>query len=199
MPTVAELKRAHSLYEQNEPRDVFYRVAIELLDMARTEKTAITPPEALSVLLQSWNARYYVSQHHGRFPREHFKGLEKLLNRQPSTRSRLIDRARSRGWLPKTRRRSRPCSPTSRRSSVPLARRRHCICSRRDSSDSGIGTSPSTTAADSGVRARTHSRHWRFMEFSRDDCVALGGEAKRGTDLLKQLDEFNFCLARGWL
>jgi len=47
--------------------------------MARNETTTITPPEALSVLLQSWNARYYVSQHHGRFPREHFKGLEKLL------------------------------------------------------------------------------------------------------------------------
>ena len=198
MPTVAELKRAHSLYEQNEPRDVFYRVAIELLDMARNEKTAITPPEALSVLLQSWNARYYVSQHHGRFPREHFKGLEKLLNRHEHAleayRSRSIESlaAEDREAIE-----ALFADFEALLGPVGAAKALHLLAPRFFPLwDRDIAINNGCRLGRAGANG---SRYWRFMEFSRNDCVALGGEAKRGTDLLKQLDEFNFCVARGWL
>ena len=198
MPTVAELKRAHRLYEQNEPRDVFYRVSIELLDMARNEKTTITPPEALSVLLQSWNARYYVSQHHGRFPREHFKGLEKLLKHHEHAlaayRSRSIE---SLAAEDEETIEALFADFEALLGPVGAAKALHLLAPRFFPLwDRDIAINNDCRLGRAGTNA---SRYWRFMEFSRDDCVALGGEAKRGTDLLKQLDEFNFCVARGWL
>lgn len=81
MPTGSELEKAHEVFTEREPRDLFYRVATELIDLARRHQTTITVVEALAVLLQTWNARYYVSQHHGKFPHEHFDRLEELLKR----------------------------------------------------------------------------------------------------------------------
>lgn len=79
VPTAAELNHAHQVYAEHEPRDIFYRVATELIDLALRNATTITASEALVVLLQTWNARYYVSQYHGNFPHEHLDRLEKLL------------------------------------------------------------------------------------------------------------------------
>ena len=101
MPTITDLKRAHAAYERNEPRDVFYKVATKLIELAQDDDADISRAEALSVLLQSWNARYYVSQHHGRFPREHFKALDRLLKQHAdaldSYRARPIEKLGRRG------------------------------------------------------------------------------------------------------
>jgi hypothetical protein len=42
-------------------------------------------------------------------------------------------------------------------------------------------------------------RYWDFIKITRDEVVELGGEARCGEDLLKRLDELNYCYARGWL
>jgi hypothetical protein len=76
IPTVAELEQARQLYLAYEPRDLFYRVASELIELALAGKTSITVAEALAVLLQTWNAEYY--QYH-RFTPQHFADIEALL------------------------------------------------------------------------------------------------------------------------
>lgn len=198
VPAISELNRAHKLYEQNEPRDVFYRVAIELLDLARTNETTITPAEALSVLLQSWNARYYVSQHHGRFPREHFTGLEKLLKRHASGlatyRTRSIESLAAEDEKPIAR---VFADFEALLGPVGAAKALHLLAPRFFPLwDRDIATNSGCRLGLAGTNA---DRYWRFIEINRDECVALGGEAKRGGDLLKRLDEFNYCHARGWL
>lgn len=59
LPTATQLEQARELFEEYEPRDLFYRAATELIDLALDRKTSLTVAEALAVLLQTWNAQYY--------------------------------------------------------------------------------------------------------------------------------------------
>lgn len=93
-PTVEELKDARRRFREYEPRDLFYRVASELIDLALAGKTRITVAEALAVLLQTWNAQYYQFRP---FTEEHFREIEKLLqtdlDQVLTFRNRSIDSA----------------------------------------------------------------------------------------------------------
>jgi hypothetical protein len=77
-PTVAELDEARKRFLVYEPRDLFYRVASELIELALTGKTSITVAEALAVLLQTWNAPYY---QYRPFTQQHFANIEVLLQK----------------------------------------------------------------------------------------------------------------------
>jgi hypothetical protein len=77
-PTVAELDEARKRFLEYEPRDLFYRVASELIELALTGKTSMTVAEALAVLLQTWNAQYYQFRP---FTRQHFADIEALLQK----------------------------------------------------------------------------------------------------------------------
>jgi hypothetical protein len=49
-----QLKEARKLYEAHEPRDLFYRAATELVELAVDGKTkSLTLSEAIAVLLQT--------------------------------------------------------------------------------------------------------------------------------------------------
>ena len=50
--SLQQLAAAHTEFQRIEPRDLFYRVAIELIDLSLQKKTKVTVPEALAVLLQ---------------------------------------------------------------------------------------------------------------------------------------------------
>ena len=41
--------------------------------------------------------------------------------------------------------------------------------------------------------------YWQFTQSTQIECLAVGGEARHGRDLLKQLDEFYYCRAQGWM
>jgi len=77
-PTVAELDEARKRFLEYEPRDLFYRVASELIELALTSKTSMTVAEALAVLLQTWNAQYYQFRP---FTLQHFADIETLLKK----------------------------------------------------------------------------------------------------------------------
>ena len=77
-PTVAQLDEARKRFWEYEPRDLFYRVASELIELALTGGTNITVAEALAVLLQTWNAQYYQFRP---FTLEHFANIEALLQK----------------------------------------------------------------------------------------------------------------------
>jgi hypothetical protein len=79
MPTTEELARARILFEEYEPRDLFYRIATELIALALDGKTSITVAEALAALLQTWNAQFY--RFHASFDSAHFAAIEGLLMR----------------------------------------------------------------------------------------------------------------------
>lgn len=77
LPTVDELQKARIMFENYEPRDLFYRAATELVDLALAHQTSLTVAEALAVLLQTWNAQYY--RFKKRFDVAHFEAIESLL------------------------------------------------------------------------------------------------------------------------
>jgi hypothetical protein len=91
-PTVEELEEARRRFREYEPRDLFYRVASELSELALAGKTRITVAEALAVLLQTWNQQYYQFRP---FTEEHFHDIEQLLethlNQALAFRNRNID------------------------------------------------------------------------------------------------------------
>src|SRR5262245_24309935 len=88
-----DVKAARNSFEANEPRDLFYRAATELVDLALRGATSLIAAEALRVLLQTWNKAYY--QYH-KFDNEHFASIEKLLVQHQSAlagyRHRTIDK-----------------------------------------------------------------------------------------------------------
>jgi hypothetical protein len=88
--TANDLLRARETFEKNESRDLFYRVASELVDLTLRSERKISLAEALAVLLQTWNREYYRFR---RFDAEHFDKLETLV--KDTLTSTLTFRARS--------------------------------------------------------------------------------------------------------
>jgi hypothetical protein len=89
-PTVNELDEARRRFQEYEPRDLFYRVATELIELALAGETRITVPEALAVLLQTWNAQYY---QYRPFTEQHFREIEQLLETHLKTVLSFRDRS----------------------------------------------------------------------------------------------------------
>jgi len=77
--TVAAANRARTAYEQNEPRDLFYKTATELIALSLAGRTNLTLSEAVAVLLQTWNREYYRFR---KFDSQHFADIDALLASQ---------------------------------------------------------------------------------------------------------------------
>lgn len=75
--SIADLNRARELFLENEPRDLFYRVATELVERSISGESSLSLAESLAVLLQTWNSAYY---RFNRFSSDHFHELDALLN-----------------------------------------------------------------------------------------------------------------------
>jgi hypothetical protein len=58
-PSKKQLEKAHEVYIKNEPRDLFYKVANDLVSLSLKGKTSVTVAEAISALLLTWNREVY--------------------------------------------------------------------------------------------------------------------------------------------
>jgi len=76
--TKQDIKIAHDKFVVYEPRDLFYRTAIELVGLAINKKTSLSIADALAVLLQTWNKMYY---RYKRFDNKHFEDIESLIKK----------------------------------------------------------------------------------------------------------------------
>jgi len=81
IPTVAEINTGRKAFRHSEPRDLFYRVATELIDLSIRKATTLSVPEARAVLLQTWNKNFYRFRDEA-FSEEHLKEIEDLVNSQ---------------------------------------------------------------------------------------------------------------------
>jgi len=59
IPTIKEVEDARKNFIAGEPRNLFYRVATEFINLSRNNKTDVSVAEALAVLLQTWNVSFY--------------------------------------------------------------------------------------------------------------------------------------------
>ena len=76
MPTLEGLQKARNAFEENEPYNLFYRVATELVDLSLRGSTSLSVAEALAVLLLTWNRGYYQFRP---FDHQHLQAIEKLI------------------------------------------------------------------------------------------------------------------------
>lgn len=74
--TLADIDAARRVFLSNEPRDLFYRAATELVSLAIKKKTALSVTEAVAVLLQTWNREYY---RYRKFDADHFQEIDRLI------------------------------------------------------------------------------------------------------------------------
>jgi hypothetical protein len=77
-PTIKDLETAHEIFMANETRDLFYRAATELVDLATRGDSSLSVAEAVAVLLHAWNQSYY--RYHS-FDRVHVAAIESLIAR----------------------------------------------------------------------------------------------------------------------
>lgn len=77
--SVSDIKKARHAFYEHEPRDLFYRVAIELVDLALNKKILFSVAEAVAVLLQTWNKAYY--QYYEKFNNRHLENIERLIEK----------------------------------------------------------------------------------------------------------------------
>jgi hypothetical protein len=196
-PTLADLQRAHAVFSAQEPRDVFYRAATDLVALTLAGKSSLTVSEALAILLQTWNRAYYQYQR----PKmaDHYQELDEVL-------------ARHREWLRHARDRTIdslvPADEPHLQEvfadfeavlgPVGAAKALHLLAPRfLPLWDNAIAVAYGVQLGKKGTNA---SRYVRFLRTAKEQCARLGGQAAAGDDVLKRLDEYNYCtFSKGWM
>jgi hypothetical protein len=194
--TTKDLANARQAFEKNEPRDLFYRAATELVQLALDGTTTLTVAEAIAVLLQTWNRAFY---QYRRFDSKHFSELEGVLalHATPLAELRLqaIDElderldSRIKGIFTDF---EAVLGPVGAAKCLHLmSSRLFPLWDRRIAEEYRLALGPSGTNAE---------RYWRFMLISREQIRSLRVEGDHSPSLLKALDEFNYChYTKGWI
>jgi hypothetical protein len=192
----ADVKAARNAFEAREPRNLFYRAATELLDLALRGATSLTVAEALAVLLQTWNKTYY--QYH-KFDQAHFTHIEQLLVKHHRTLAGY--RHRTIHNLNCTERTTvstlfqtfeRVLGPVGAAKALHLlAPGLFPLWDRAIAQAYGLAL---------GAAGSNGDRYWRFMVIAKQQCVALSRQEPGCKHPLKALDEYNYCkYTTGWL
>jgi hypothetical protein len=187
--TLADLRAARAAFEEREPRDVFYRAAIELVGLALKKRIRLTVADALAVLLQTWNKNFY---RFGRtFDGNHFAEIEGLLHRHKKqlTAFRLrniesLEAADEDDVLEVFQEFESVLGP------VGAAKALHLLAPRFFPIwDREVARRLRVSLGRTGTNER---RYWTLMLIAKSQCLDLrqqGGEH----NLLKAIDEYNYC------
>lgn len=187
VPTVAEIEAARRTFVEQEPRDLFYRVATELIDLSLRQLTKISLAEALAVLLQTWNKAYY---QYRRFDQDHLRQIEELVDRHGS----LLGNLRSRSILTfedseGDRVRVLFAHFAEVLGPVGAAKCLHLLA-------------PSFFPLWDRAIAKAHGLkldgcaqddYVRFIRIVKQQCTVLTTSGAEWPDLLKAIDEYNYC------
>lgn len=188
-PTIKEINKAHEIFGTNEPRDLFYHAATELVALAIRGATSLSLAEALAVLLQTWNRAFYRFR---KFSLQHFSDIERCLNHHEqillSFRQRSIESFREEDEIVVKRvfgDFEEVLGP------VGAAKCLHLLAPHFFPLwDRSIARAYGLTL---GQRGRNAERYCHFMRITKDQCKVLDGERIDEHNLLKALDEYNYC------
>jgi len=197
VPSAMQLKEAHRLFLENEPRDLFYRAATELTELALKGKTSLSLSEAIAVLLQTWNRAYY---QYYRFDHRHFVHIDQLLNQHAEL---LIKEFRNRSI-------SSLCENDEAKveaiftafetvlGPTGAAKALHLLAPRFFPLwDGAIAKAYGSTFK---LRGRNGAGYWRFMVTTRLQYQRLCASFSQQVNLLKLVDEYNYCrYTKHWL
>jgi len=185
-----DLAEAHQIFEAIEPRDLFYRAATELVDLAIRGQASLTLVEAVAVLLKTWNSSYY--RFHRRFDAQHFADIDRTVNQDYRQlvrfRRRSIanfsskDQDAVRGVFARFERILGP---------VGAAKCLHLLAPRFFPLwDRAIATKYGLAMKKGGGNA---SRYVCFMRITQRQCCEVEDYLPAGRNPLKALDEYNYC------
>ena len=88
-PSWKDIEAARVAFEENEPRDLFYRVATVLIEQATEGTSELSIADAVAALLQTWNQSYY--RYH-KFDAVHFAEIQGVIEEHPEVISDLRQR-----------------------------------------------------------------------------------------------------------
>ena len=187
--TSLEVKKAREAFETNEPRDLFYRAATELVDLALRRATSLTLAEALAVLLQTWNRAYY---RYRKFDSAHFASIEGLLSKHQAAlaryRNQAIDDLDQQDGTTVT---NLFQAFEDVLGPVGAAKALHLLAPRLFPLwDRAIAEAYDLKL---GARGSNGECYWRFVLISQRQCLELKREAPDCQNPLKAIDEYNYC------
>ena len=187
-PTRRQLGWARRTFEANEPRDLFYRAAMDLVSRASKRHSALTLAESLAVLLQTWNVQYY--RFRGGFTRTRYHQLERLLLKHRRALARMRDRSIATFGI-----RDEPAILQAFRDfekalgPVGTSKCLHLLAPRFFPLwDQSIAIKYGFPLVD--ARARKYTR---FMWIAKKHIRAFGGKRAVRRNPVKAWDEFNYC------
>lgn len=188
--------RAHQKFLENEPRDLFYRAAIHLVDEAWNNQGALTLAEAVSVLLQTWNRSFY---QYRRFTNEHFADIERLLQTQGATFQPY--RAREISSLQDNEEETIVKLFQSFESvlgPVGAAKTLHLLAPKFFPIwDRTIAVAYGFCLSQTGTNG---SKYFAFAKCQKQQAENLAGNLPNGLTAIKAIDEYNYCrFSRGWI
>lgn len=193
--TFAQLQAARRVFEANEPRDLFYRAASELVSLALRGQTSLTVGEGLAVLLQTWNKNFY---RFTRFDKKHYSDIERLLRKHRNVlstfRNRVIVTFRSKDWSAIETLFADfelVLGPVGAAKSLHLLAPFFFPLWDRKIAQSHCG--------QLGKRGSNAYRYLRFMRTVQEQCGNLRSRRRPNWNPLKGIDEYNYCLAKGWI
>jgi hypothetical protein len=195
-PTIRDIEAARQAFEANEPRDLFYRVATELVSLALEGRTSLSVAEALAVLLQTWNKRFY---QYRRFDGQHFTEIEQLISDHHS----LLITFRQRSIESFDQEDESEVKHVFKAfeevlGPVGAAKCLHLLAPRFFPLwDRAIADNYDLPLGKAGTNA---GRYCSFMRIVKGQIQSLGGEQLIGRNPLKAIDEYNYCkYTKGWI
>jgi len=187
-PTIQDIEAARLAFEANEPRDLFYRAATELVALALGGKTSLSVAEALAVLLQTWNKMFY---QYRRFDSRHFADIERLIRDHHSIlitfRQRSIQSLNQEDESKVVRvfkAFEEVLGPVGAAKCLHLLA--PCFFPLWDRAIAAAYGLPLRQ------KARNAERYRRFMEILKEQVQSFDGEQVIGRNPLKAIDEYNY-------
>jgi hypothetical protein len=184
--TVQDLAAAKKMYEEDEPRSLFYHAATALVALAVEGKAPLTVAQALAVLLQTWNVSYY--RFHG-FSNQHLADIQDVVKDNLSAIAPFKNRSIASFASDDEAAVTRIFNNFERvLKQVGAAKSLHLLAPGFFPLwDGAIAVGYGLRLKGSGNNA---SRYLRFMEYARDQVKELSGKVENP---LKAIDECNYC------
>lgn len=193
----SDLIAARKSFQHNEPRDLFYRAARELVRLAIAKQTEITLAEALGTLLQTWNKSFY--RFGRKFDEPHIQALERIINKR---RNKLSE------WRNRTIISIRDDEAEAIAEvfaafeavvgPVGAAKALHLLAPQFFPLwDRAIAGRYRVGLRKMGQNADTYLR---FINITKQQVLGLKGSTIKKSEILKMIDEYNFCLiTKSWI
>ncbi len=188
-PNWKDIEKARIAFEENEPRDLFYRVATTLIEQAIKGNLDVSITDSVAALLQTWNMSYYRFR---KFDAAHFEEIQRIIEEHPEV---IVDlRQRNIGSLKTSDEVSVVSMFTDFEEVLGPVGAAKCLHLLAPDFfplwDRAIAEAYGVYLA---ARGKNGKKYFHFMETTRDQVLRLRKERKGTRNLVKAIDEFNYC------